>query len=163
MTLPDSVDPLEMRVALWGTNTAHILGSKQHKGTITAPRKLLTSTCCDVNSRECAANACSGGGQANCLTRLRGMWTVVLKPQSAPLAPTVAAFAPAERFFLHPEAQACTQALAPKVTPLRCLSDRVVSAIDLRFCGFTAACALRWVKATQQRRRVVSASASCVA
>lgn len=60
VTLPYSVEPLGMRVALWGTNTAQIQDSGQHKGMKTAPRKLLTSTCCDVNSRECAAKCVFG-------------------------------------------------------------------------------------------------------
>lgn len=60
VTLPDSVEPLEMRVALWGTNTAQIQDSGQHKGMKTAPRKLLTSTCCDVNSRECPSKCVFG-------------------------------------------------------------------------------------------------------
>lgn len=157
VTLPDSVEPLEMRVALWGTNTAQIQDSGQHKGMKTAPRKLLTSTCCDVNSRECPSK---------CVFGRRAAWQLPHKVAGNVSGRGEAAertagsnyrcfFVQLSGFFFASRGPAVKHGPSPlKVIPplpSRGLCDRVVSAVNVCFRGSTVACALRWVKGSQRR------------
>lgn len=142
MTLPDSVEPLEMRVALWGTNSAHTRKRAAQRNENSASETF------NINLLWCEFTWVRGKVRVWAVGRLttashgcvKGMWAVGLDQQSAPLARTIAVFC-SSWAFLHPEAQPCTLALAPegKNFPSRGLCDRVVSAVNLRFRGSTVA------------------------